>query len=180
MWKLRYIYVYIYLASSTWILEFCLFCLPSFYPLLASPEMGGEKKKAEKHPVLPPFCGWTERDQAPGGGHIPESTSIRLFQWLHHLPRHNGNCRWLLVIYRAGVMSGTSRVTGAAVGKSGGCGGWLVLEAGSRGRTRGRACHPSRGYGSASPRSPGMTQLHVQSMWLTQIQLPARQAQPKP
>lgn len=43
------------------------------------------------------------------------------------------------------------------------------------------ACHPIQsqsGLWIGIPRSPGMTQLHIQSMRLTQIQCPARQAHP--
>lgn len=48
MGKLRNIYLY--LPSSTCILEFCLFCLPSFYPLFASLERG--KVKSRKNTLL--------------------------------------------------------------------------------------------------------------------------------
>lgn len=113
----EYLSIFAQLHMYTRILPF----LPPFFlsPLCISGE--GESKIQKKHPVVPPFCAWTERNQAPGGGSIPDSTSIRSFRWPYQCPRHNGNCRWLLVIYRAGV----------TVGKSRACAGLLGLEAGA-------------------------------------------------
>lgn len=181
----EYLSVFAQLHLDTGILPF----LPPFYSLLASPEM--RKVKSEKTSSSPSFL-WPDREESGvrRGMHprfhkhpvVPVAVPVATAQWelqmasgysqgwSHVRDKRSHSCCcwkksrlcWIPECWRLGAGLG-----------------WI---SGEQGEDAG-PCVPSRPEPRlwiGVPRSPGMTQLHFQSMWLTQIQHPARQAQPGP